>query len=75
MEQMDRKAEELRIRIHENIQRKKGVFVNAPIGSSNKTYRENINENIDKVKKLRDAKRKFLDELNGMKEQMRELDA
>ena len=75
MEGHDRKAEELRIRIHENIQKKKGVFMGASIGSSSKTYRENINENIDEVKKLREKKRKLLDELNGMKDEMRELDS
>ena len=75
MEEYDRKAEELRVSIHSNIQKKKGVFMGATIGSSSKTYRENINLNIDEVKKLRDQKRKLLDELNGMKDEMRELDS
>jgi len=48
--------------------------VNAPIGSSGKTYRDNINLNIDEVKKLRNEKRTLLDQLSAIKEEMRELD-
>lgn len=47
MEGMDRRAEEVRIRIHENIQKKKGVFMGASIGSTSKTYRESITDNIE----------------------------
>ena len=75
MEGHDKKADELRIKIHENILRKKGVFLGANIGSSSKTYRDNINESIEEVKKLRQKKSKLLDELNGMKDEMRELDS
>jgi len=64
----------VRDKIHDNIAKKKNVFMGAPIGSSSKTYRQDITENIDEVKKLRDRKRKLLDELSGMKDEMRELD-
>ena len=47
----------------------------ATIGSSNKTYREDISLNIDEVKKLRGKKGKLLDELNAIKEEMRDLDS
>ena len=74
MESHDKQAENLRMRIHENIQKKKGVFMGAQIGSSSKTFRESINDNIEKVKKYRDNKRTLIDELNGMKEEIRTLD-
>lgn len=71
MEKMDRKADEMKGKIHENINKKKGVFMGSNIGGKSKTYRDEITDNINKVKELRDQKNKLFENLKVVKETIR----
>jgi uncharacterized coiled-coil DUF342 family protein len=54
MEKLDRKADEMKGNIHESINKKKGIFMGSNIGGKSKTYRDEITDNINKVKELRE---------------------
>lgn len=75
MDKLDKRAEECKFGIGDGIAKKKQVFMGGKIGGQSKTFRDEITENISKVKGLRDEKKAVIDKLNVIKEKMRELDA
>ncbi len=61
MDKLDQKAEEFKARIQDGIQKKKQINLGGKIGTQNKTFKDEINDNITKVKKLRDEKKGYVD--------------
>ena len=61
MDRLDQRAEECKVKIQESIQKKKQVFMGGKIGGESKTFRDEITENITKVKKIRDEKKLCID--------------